>query len=153
MKLTKSKLQQIIKEELGRVLKESDWYDDKHETRADWKYADRPKLEEEYPEHYKFLQDVMEKGYVGDKRSEKYMTLLMWLENGRLEGLEAIDEWDARKLIDAAREESNRARWERDRKWKEENPDTRTPEERQAASDRSMAAAYKEDPDRFTFGT
>ena len=28
-----------------------------------------------------------------------------------------------------------------------------TPEERQAASDRSMAAAYEEDPDRFTFGT
>lgn len=136
MKLTKAKLQQIIKEELDNILGEDD-----------------SSVIEEYPEHYKFLQGVMEKGHVGDKRSEKYMTLVSWLTNGRLEGLEAIEDWDARKLIDAAKEESNRDRWERDRKWKEENPDTRTPEERQAASDRSMAAAYEEDPDRFTFGT
>jgi len=136
MKLTKAKLQRIIKEELDNILGENE-----------------SDAIEKYPEHYKFLQGVMEKGHVGDKRSEKYMTLLFWLENGRVEGLEAIDEWDARKLIDAARDDSHRKKWERDRKWKEENPDTRTPEERQAASDRSMAAAHAADPDRFTFGT
>jgi len=125
MKLTKVKLKQIIKEELENIFGEED-----------------SNVIEEYPEHYKFLQDVMERGLVGDKRSEKYMTLLMWLENGRLEGLEAIDEWDARKLIDAAKEDSNIKRAERSRKWKEENPDTSTPEERQAAADRGEAAYH-----------
>ena len=42
MKITKGKLQQIIREELTRVLSEqSDWHDDEHETLADRKYADR----------------------------------------------------------------------------------------------------------------
>jgi len=40
MKISKSKLRQIIKEELSAV-HESDWYDDEHETLADKKYADR----------------------------------------------------------------------------------------------------------------
>jgi len=136
MKLSEQQLRQVIKEKFDNLLGEHD-----------------SDVIGEYPEHYKFLQDVMEKGYVGDKRSEKYMTLLMWLENGRVEGLEAIDEWDARKLIDAAREESNRARWERDRKWKEENPDTRTPEKRQADADRGEAAYHEANPTRSTYGT
>ena len=136
MKLTKSKLQQIIKEELNNILGEDD-----------------SSVTEEYPDHYKFLQDVMEKGHVGDKHSEKYMMLMSWLTSGRLEGLEAIEDWDARKLIDAAKEESNIKSADRSRKWKEENPDTRTPEERQADADRGEAAAYESDPDRFTFGT
>jgi hypothetical protein len=38
MKISKSQLRQIIKEELS----ENEWYDDEHETRADRKYADRP---------------------------------------------------------------------------------------------------------------
>ena len=42
MKLTKSRLQQIIKEELKIVLEGDDWYDDEHETMADRKFADRP---------------------------------------------------------------------------------------------------------------
>ena len=41
MKISKSKLRQIIKEELSAV-HESDWYDDENETRADRKYSDRP---------------------------------------------------------------------------------------------------------------
>ena len=40
MKLTKQRLKEIIKEELSTV-RESDWYDDENETRADRKYADR----------------------------------------------------------------------------------------------------------------
>ena len=40
MKISKAKLRQIIKEELSTV-RESDWYDDENETRADRKYADR----------------------------------------------------------------------------------------------------------------
>jgi hypothetical protein len=40
MKISKTKLRQIIKEELSTV-RESDWYDDENETRADRKYADR----------------------------------------------------------------------------------------------------------------
>ena len=39
MKLTKQRLKEIIKEELSTV-RESDWYDDENETRADRKYAD-----------------------------------------------------------------------------------------------------------------
>jgi len=42
MKLTKSRLQQIIKEELKIVLEGDNWYSDEYETRADRKYADRP---------------------------------------------------------------------------------------------------------------
>jgi len=42
MKITKSRLQQIIQEELKRVLTESsDWHSDEHETLADRKFADR----------------------------------------------------------------------------------------------------------------
>jgi len=40
MKITKQRLKEIIKEELSTV-RESDWYDDENETRADRKYADR----------------------------------------------------------------------------------------------------------------
>jgi hypothetical protein len=40
MKISKSKLRQIIKEEFSTV-RESDWYDDENETRGDRKYADR----------------------------------------------------------------------------------------------------------------
>ena len=39
MKITKQRLRQIIKEEISTV-RESDWYDDENETRADRKYAD-----------------------------------------------------------------------------------------------------------------
>jgi len=40
MKITKSELQQIIKEETAAVLNESDdWYDDEYETLADRKFA------------------------------------------------------------------------------------------------------------------
>jgi hypothetical protein len=43
MKITKSQLKQIIKEETAAVLSEGeDWYDDNHETMADRKFADRP---------------------------------------------------------------------------------------------------------------
>ena len=56
-------------------------------------------------------------------------------------------------MIDAKLESDREAQAERSRKWKEENPDTRTPEERQADADQGEAAAYEEDPDRFTFGT
>ena len=43
MKITKSQLKQIIKEELSAVLDEGDdWYDNDHETMADRKFADRP---------------------------------------------------------------------------------------------------------------
>ena len=43
MKITKSQLKRIIKEELSAVLDEGDdWFDDEHETRADRKFADRP---------------------------------------------------------------------------------------------------------------
>ena len=136
MKLTKQKLQQIIKEELDNLLGEND-----------------SDVIEKYPEHYKWLQDTMKIGLVGDKHSEKYMTLVFWLENGRIQGLEAIGEWDARKLIDAARKESDIRSAERSRKWKEENPDTRTPEERQAAADRGEAAYHKANPARSTYGT
>jgi len=42
MKLTKSKLRQIIKEELDFMSENGDdWYSDEYETRADRKYADR----------------------------------------------------------------------------------------------------------------
>jgi hypothetical protein len=40
MKISKTRLKEIIKEELSTV-RESDWYDDENETRADRKYADR----------------------------------------------------------------------------------------------------------------
>jgi len=40
MQITKQRLKEIIKEELSTV-RESDWYDDENETRADRKYADR----------------------------------------------------------------------------------------------------------------
>ena len=92
--------------------------------------------------HYDFLLSALEKGHVGDNRSEKYMTLVSWLTRGAITDLEAVEDNEARKLIDAAKEESNRVRWERDRKWKEENPDTRTPEERQADADRGEAAYH-----------
>ena len=40
MKITKSRLTRIIKEELSSVLNENDdWYDDEHETMADRKFA------------------------------------------------------------------------------------------------------------------
>ena len=39
MKISKTRLKEIIKEELSTV-RESDWYDDENETRADRKYAD-----------------------------------------------------------------------------------------------------------------
>jgi len=43
MKITKSQLKRIIKEELSAVLDEGgDWFDDEHETMADRKFADRP---------------------------------------------------------------------------------------------------------------
>jgi len=42
MKITKSQLRKIIKEELTRALSEQDdWHSDKHETLADLKHADR----------------------------------------------------------------------------------------------------------------
>ena len=42
MKITKSKLRQIIQEELKQVLSEqSDWHDDENETLADRKFAER----------------------------------------------------------------------------------------------------------------
>ena len=40
MKITKTRLREIIREELSTV-RESDWYDDEHETRADRKFSDR----------------------------------------------------------------------------------------------------------------
>ena len=43
MKITKSRLKQIIKEELSRTINEvGDWYSDEYETMADRKYADNP---------------------------------------------------------------------------------------------------------------
>jgi hypothetical protein len=39
MKISKKRLKEIIREELSTV-RESDWYDDENETRADRKYAD-----------------------------------------------------------------------------------------------------------------
>ena len=43
MKITKSQLKQIIKEETAAVLSEGDdWYSDDHETMADRKFTDRP---------------------------------------------------------------------------------------------------------------
>jgi hypothetical protein len=43
VKITKSQLKQIIKEEAAAVLSEGhDWYDEEHETMADRKFADRP---------------------------------------------------------------------------------------------------------------
>ena len=40
MKITKQRLKEIIREELSTV-RESDWYDDEHETLADKKFSDR----------------------------------------------------------------------------------------------------------------
>ena len=43
VKISKSQLKRIIKEELSSVLNENDdWYDEEHETSADRKFADRP---------------------------------------------------------------------------------------------------------------
>ena len=152
MKLTKSKLQQIIKEEIEKI-SEMERYDPV-DIMADENVVDKPSdVANKYPKHYEFLQSVMQKGDVGSNRSEKYMRLLFWLMNGSIKDLEEIGENDARQLIDAASDESGKARAERSRAWEKENPDTRTPEERQAASDQSMAASYEADPNRFTRGT
>tara|TARA_Y100000310_G_C20520890_1_gene733620 strand:+ start:396 stop:791 length:396 start_codon:yes stop_codon:yes gene_type:complete len=53
MKITKSQLKQIIKEELALVREEDgDWYGDEHETRADRKYADERKWREDVQQDF-----------------------------------------------------------------------------------------------------
>ena len=46
MKITKTRLRQIIKEEISRVREGDDWYSDKHETFADRKFADAQEADE-----------------------------------------------------------------------------------------------------------
>jgi len=125
MKLTKAKLQKIIKEELDDLMGE-----------------ESPDIGQKYPDHFEWLLSALEKGYVGDNRSEKYMTLVSWLERGRITDLEAVDEMDARKLIDAAKEESMRRHWEKEAAKPKREPEPEDPEakrEREIAFGQAMA--------------
>jgi hypothetical protein len=125
MKLTKSKLQKIIKEELDDLMGE-----------------ESPDIGQKYPDHFEWLLSALEKGYVGDNRSEKYMTLVSWLERGRITDLEAVDEMDARKLIDAAKEESMRRHWEKEAAKPKREPEPEDPEakrKREIAFGQAMA--------------
>ena len=111
MKLTKSKLQQIIKEELDNLISE-----------------ESSDIGQKYPDHYDFLLSALEKGYVGDNRSEKYMTLVSWLTRGVLADLEAVEDDEARELIDTAKEDSMKRHWEKEAAKPKREPEPEDPE-------------------------
>jgi len=139
MKLTKSKLQQIIKEELNSFLENEAGYNDEQSAAQEWlNTQDMARVRGNDSEGYMRLVSLL------TTDSEKYRREL---------GFPAVEDGEAREMIDTKLESDREERDERSRKWKEENPDTSTPEERQAASKRSMAAAHAEDPTGFTFGT
>tara|TARA_R110002020_G_scaffold430440_1_gene640114 strand:+ start:49 stop:450 length:402 start_codon:yes stop_codon:yes gene_type:complete len=125
MKLTKEKLQQIIKEELDNMISE-----------------ESSDIGQKYPDHYDFLLSALEKGHVGDNRSEKYMTLVSWLTRGAITDLEAVEDNEARKLIDAAKEESMRRHWEKEAAKPKREPEPEDPEakrKREIAFGQAMA--------------
>ena len=72
MKITKSRLKQLIKEEISYLNEGDDWHSEEYETMADRKYADRPQEEpasvagqdtpneEVYPELLEAVKEVMD---------------------------------------------------------------------------------------------
>jgi hypothetical protein len=125
MKLTKSKLQQIIKEELDNLISE-----------------ESSDIGQKYPDHYDFLLSALEKGHVGDNRSEKYMTLVSWLTRGAITDLEAVEDDEARELIDTAKEDSMKRHWEKEAAKPKREPEPEDPEakrEREIAFGQAMS--------------
>ena len=133
MKLTKEKLQQIIKEELENL---SEGISPEEGERA----------KEKYPEHYELIYDNFLNS-VGTQ--EKKMMLADLLANNGIGGLKPLgDENIAHALIFQARADhikSSQAAIAR----KPPPKSTVSDEE----SERSQAAAYERDPERFTRGT
>jgi|14_taG_2_1085336.scaffolds.fasta_scaffold01963_6 hypothetical protein len=99
MKLTKAKLQQIIKEELNSVLEGEDWY----ETMADRKYADQ----ESRPSAAQEWLNTQDMARVQGNDSAGYMRLVSLLTTDsekyrRKLGFPAVKDDEAREMIDSA---------------------------------------------------
>jgi len=125
MKLTKAKLKKLIQEELENMIPE-----------------ESSGIAQKYPDHYDFLLSALEKGYVGDNRSEKYMTLVSWLTRGAITDLEAVEDDEARELIDTAKEDSMKRHWEKEAAKPKREPEPEDPEakrEREIAFGQAMS--------------
>jgi len=133
MKLTKEKLQQIIKEELENL---SEMITPEEGERA----------KEKYPEHYELIYDNFLNS-VGTQ--ERKMMLADLLANNGIGGLKPLgDENIAHALIFQARADHIKS---------SQAAIARNPPPKSTVSDeeseRSQAAAYERDPERFTRGT
>ena len=133
MKLTKKRLRQIIKEELEKL---SEGINPEEGERA----------KEKYPEHYELIYDNFLNS-VGTQ--EKKMMLADLLANNGIGGLKPLGDEDiAHALIYQARADHIKS---------SQAAIARNPPPKSTVSDeeseRSQAAAYERDPERFTRGT
>jgi hypothetical protein len=133
MKLTKKRLRQIIKEELEKL---SEGINPEEGERA----------KEKYPEHYELIYDNFLNS-VGTQ--EKKMMLADLLANNGIGGLKPLGDEDiAHALIFQARADHIKS---------SQAAIARNPPPKSTVSDeeseRSQAAAYERDPERFTRGT
>jgi hypothetical protein len=133
MKLTKKRLRQIIKEELEKL---SEGISPEEGERA----------KEKYPEHYELIYDNFLNS-VGTQ--EKKMMLADLLANNGIGGLKPLGDEDiAHALIYQARADHIKS---------SQAAIARNPPPKSTVSDeeseRSQAAAYERDPERFTRGT
>jgi hypothetical protein len=133
MKLTKKRLRQIIKEELEKL---SEGISPEEGERA----------KEKYPEHYELIYDNFLNS-VGTQ--EKKMMLADLLANNGIGGLKPLGDEDiAHALIYQARKDQIKS---------SQAAIARNPPPKSTVSDeeseRSQAAAYERDPERFTRGT
>jgi hypothetical protein len=133
MKLTKKRLRQIIKEELEKL---SEGISPEEGERA----------KEKYPEHYELIYDNFLNS-VGTE--EKKMLLADLLANNGIGGLKPLGDEDiAHALIYQARKDQIKS---------SQAAIARNPPPKSTVSDeeseRSQAAAYERDPERFTRGT
>ena len=133
MKLTKKRLRQIIKEELENL---SEGISPEEGERA----------KEKYPEHYELIYDNFLNS-VGTE--EKKMLLADLLANNGIGGLKPLGDEDiAHALIYQARADHIKS---------SQAAIARNPPPKSTVSDeeseRSQAAAYERDPERFTRGT
>jgi hypothetical protein len=133
MKLTKKRLRQIIKEELEKL---SEGISPEEGERA----------KEKYPEHYELIYDNFLNS-VGTE--EKKMLLADLLANNGIGGLKPLGDEDiAHALIYQARADHIKS---------SQAAIARNPPPKSTVSDeeseRSQAAAYERDPERFTRGT
>ena len=117
----------IIKEELNSIHEGEDWYSDKHETRADQKYAEqgfRPSAAQEWLNTQNMTR-------VGGNDSVEYIRLVGLLTIPSELGFPPVEDSEAREMIDTAKT-----------RYAEEHPGMEPSTESDPEGHRKSASAY-----------